>query len=193
MELLDKIKFFKRLMDDPELDQLYKALKERRRKPEIMELEDALIRWAGFFHKHSLEYGILNGMKVGKNPRVEPFVVFTGFDKIEIGDDFVASGFSTIRAVDAKIKIGNKVSLGPGVAILGANHGIDPSMPHQVQPQKSELIEIGDDVWIGAGAIVLPGVKIGRGAVIAAGSVVNEGIPENVIAGGVPAKVIKSR
>lgn len=193
MGLLNKIRFFKRLMDDPELDRLYQQVKERKQSPEIIELENALIRWAGFFYRHSLEYGIQNGMKVGKNPRVEPLVVFTGFEKIEIGDDFVASGFSTIRAVDAKIKIGNKVSLGPGVAILGANHGIAPGIPHQDQPQKSEPIEIGDDVWIGAGAIVLPGVKIGNGAVIAGGSVVLESIPENVIAGGIPAKILKSR
>jgi len=193
MELLDKIRFFKRLMDDPELDRLYRQLKERRQSPEMMELENALIRWAGFFQHHSLEYGIQNGMKVGKNPRVEPMVVFTGFEWIEIGDDFVAGSFSTIRAVNAPIKIGNQVSLGPAAAIIGANHGIDPASPHQAQPQISAPIEIQDDVWIGAGAIVLPGVKIGKGSVIGAGSVVLEDLPDQVIAGGVPAKVLKTR
>ncbi len=193
MELLDKLRFFKRLMDDPELDRLYRQVKERQQTPEIIELENALIRWAGFFHQHSLERGMQAGMKVGKNPRVEPLVVFTGFEWIELGDNFVASGFSTVRAVDAPIKIGNQVSLGPGVAIIGANHGLAPGLPHQDQPQQSAPIEIGDDVWIGAGAIVLPGVRIGKGSIIAAASVVIENIPENVVAGGVPARVLRNR
>jgi len=193
MGMLDKIKFFQRLMADPELDRLYKQLKERRLDPGLLELEDALIRWAGFFHHHSLEYGIKHGMKVGRNPRVEPLVVFTGFELIEIGDDFVASSFCTVRAVAAPIKIGNKVSIGPGAALLGANHGIEPGVPHQDQPQKSKSIIIGDDVWLGAHCLVLPGVKIGSGSVLAAGSVVLEEIPEKVVAGGVPARVLRSR
>jgi len=193
MSLLDKIKFFKKLMDDPELNQLYQRLKERKLNPEIMELEDALIRWAGFLHHHSLEYAIQKGMKVGKNPKVEPLVIFMGFEWIEIGDDFVASSFSTIRAVSRPIKIGNQVSLGPGVAIIGANHGIEPNSPHQLQPQISAEIEIGDDVWIGAGAIVLPGVKIGSGAIIGAQSLVSKDLPENTICAGIPAQVVKKR
>ena len=193
MAMFDKLKFFKKLMDDPELDRLYKQLKERKTSPGLVELEDALIRWAGFLYNHSLEYGVKHGMKAGKNPRVEPLVVFTGFEQIEIGDDFVASSFATVRAVDAKIKIGNKVSLGPGAALIGANHGIEPGIPHQDQAQKSNEILIGDDVWIGAHSIILPGVKIGSGSVVAAGSVVLEDIPENSICGGVPAKVLRTR
>jgi len=193
MSRLDKIKFFKKLMDDPELNQLYQRLKERKLNPEIMELEDALIRWAGFLHHHSLEYALQKGMKVGKNPKVEPLVIFMGFEWIEIGDDFIASSFSTIRAVSKPIKIGNKVSLGPGVAIIGANHGIEPNSPHQLQPQISAEIEIGDDVWIGAGAIVLPGVKIGSGTIIGAQSLVSKDLPENTICAGIPAQVVRKR
>jgi acetyltransferase-like isoleucine patch superfamily enzyme len=193
MGILDKMKFFKRLMDDPELDRLYKQLKERKSDPELIDLENALIRWAGFLHNHSLEYGVRHGMKVGKDPAVEPLVVFTGFEHIEIGDDFVASSFATVRAVDAKIRIGNKVSLGPAAALIGANHGIEPGTPHQDQPQKSAEIVIEDDVWIGAHSIILPGVKIRKGSVIAAGSVVLEDVPENSVAGGVPAKVLRTR
>jgi len=193
MELLDKLKFFKRLMDDPELDRLYRAVKERQAAPELVELENALIRWAGFFHRHSLEAGMAAGMKVGKNPAVEPLVVFTGFERIEIGDNFVASSFATVRAVDAAIKIGNGVSLGPGAALIGANHGLGPGVPHQDQPQQSAPIELGDDVWIAAGAIVLPGVKVGQGAVIAAGAVVLEDIPAGAIVGGVPARLLRTR
>ena len=193
MGLLDKIRFFKKLMDDPELDRLYKEVKERKTSPEVAEIENALIRWAGFLHSHSLEYGVKNGMKVGRNPQVEPMVVFTGFNQIEIGDDFVASSFCNIRAVDAPIKIGNQVSLGPGVAIIGANHGFAPGSAHQDQPQESGRVEIGDDVWLGAHCIVLPGVKIGAHSVVGAGSVVVRDIPEGTISGGVPAKELRPR
>ncbi len=193
MSVIAKLKFFKKLMDDPDLDRLYRELKERKLNPELAAAGDALVRWSGFLHNHSLEYGVQHGMKVGKNPRVEPMVVFTGFELISIGDDFVASSFCNIRAVDARITIGNKVSLGPGAALIGANHGIDPGSPHQDQPQKSGAIELGNDVWLGAHALVLPGVKVGAGSVIAAGSVVLEDVPAGVVAGGVPARVLRSR
>lgn len=194
MGYLQKIKFFKRLMDDPELDKLYKVLKERRLDPSFAEVEDALIRYGAFFYHHSLEYGIKNGMKVGKNARVEPFVVFMGFKNIEIGDDFTASGFSTIRAVEEKIIIGNQVFIGPGVSILGANHNYESrDKPIALQGEKSERVIIEDDVWIGANAVVLPGVRIGKGSVVGAGAVVNSDIPEYSVCAGVPAEVIKKR
>ena len=66
-------------------------------------------------------------------------------------------------------------------------------IPSVCQDYYDADVIIGDDVWIGAGSIILAGVSIGRGAVIAAGSVVNHDVPEYAIAGGVPAKLIKSR
>lgn len=86
------------------------------------------------------------------------------------------------------IKIGDGVLIGHNVVLATINHDIAPS-------KRSDMhlapIVIGKNVWIGSNATVLPGVTIGDGAIIAAGAVVTKDIPENVIVGGVPAKIIK--
>jgi acetyltransferase-like isoleucine patch superfamily enzyme len=191
MGLLGKLRFVSRLMADPDLDRLYRDLKEGR-----LFTDPALDWWreeAAFLQAHSLRAAIANGMTVGRNPKVEPAVIFMGAPLIAIGDDFVASFGATIRAVDAPIRIGNQVNLGPLSAIIGANHGLEPGTPIQQQPHRSLPVAIGDDVWIGAGAIVLPGVTIGAGAVVAAGAVVTTNVPPLAIVAGVPAAPIGSR
>ncbi len=85
------------------------------------------------------------------------------------------------------IKMGNNVLMAPGVTIISANHDMTEFDKHV----KAEPITIGDNVWIGANAIILPGVKIGSNTVIGAGSVVTKDIPNNSIAAGVPCKVIR--
>ena len=102
-----------------------------------------------------------------------------------------------------KLIIGNYCSIGPNVQfVLSADHRIDTisSFPYNVKIMgkqnegisKGNII-IADDVWIGAGAIVLSGVHIGQGAVVAAGAVVTKDVPPYAVVGGVPAKVIKYR
>lgn len=194
MSMLGKLRFVKRLMDDPDLDALYRDIKEGRLRPGADHVERAARKWEEFFYHHSWEHGVKQGMKIGRNPRIEPCVVFTGFDKITIGDDFEISGFSTVRAVDEPISIGNKVLVGPLCAIIGANHGTeDRTVPIQDQPHVSAPVRIADNVWIGAGSIIMPGVEIGEGSVIAAGSVVTKTVPAGVVAAGRPAEIIRER
>lgn len=91
--------------------------------------------------------------------------------------------------------IGNDVMTGPEVIILSGTHNFkDLSIPMTKQgaPARRPVV-IGDDVWIGARAIILPGVKVGSHSIIAAGSVVTKDVPEWAIVGGNPAKVIKYR
>ena len=98
------------------------------------------------------------------------------------------------NAYKSKIQIGRNVEIAPNCAFYSYNHGIEAGVPISKQPIITKGgITIEDDVWIGFGVIVLDGVKIGKGAVIGAGSVVTSNIPENTIAAGAPAKVIKSR
>jgi acetyltransferase-like isoleucine patch superfamily enzyme len=93
-----------------------------------------------------------------------------------------------------KVKIGKYCSIAPGVVIVGSNHKFDNTevfIKEQGITIKGIVIE--DDVWIGANVTVLDGVKIGKGAIIAAGSVVTKDVNEYYIVGGIPAKVLKSR
>lgn len=97
--------------------------------------------------------------------------------------------------VRGPLQIGDDVMMGPDVTILGPSHCHERTDIPMIEQgsQEPKLTVIGDDVWIGARAIILNGVRIGRGVIIAAGAVVTKDIPDYTIAGGVPAKVIKSR
>lgn len=87
------------------------------------------------------------------------------------------------------IEIGHNLRMGPNVGLISANH--DPN--DYDQWIKTKPIRIGDNVWIGMGVVVLPGVQIGNNVIIAANSVVTKDIPSNVIAGGIPCKVLKEK
>ena len=86
------------------------------------------------------------------------------------------------------IEIGDNVLIGQQVVFATLNHGL---MPEQRANMSPAPIKIGNDVWIGAHATILSGITIGNGAVIAAGAVVKEDVPENVVVCGVPAKIKK--
>ena len=193
MGFFQKLGFIKRMMADPEVDELYRELKSGG----LRMLAEPSMKWwleqAAFLHAHSMEAAVKNGMKVGKEPRVEPNVTFMGHRLISIGDFFVCSTGCSLRAVDAEINIGRKVSFGPYVLVIGANHGMEKDTAVQDQPQKSSRVDIGDDVWVGAGSILLPGVEIGEGVVVAAGSVVKEKVEPMTVVAGAPAKPVSQR
>ncbi|HEX5152928.1 MAG TPA: acyltransferase [Parafilimonas sp.] len=92
-----------------------------------------------------------------------------------------------------KIIIGNDVLIASGCRFIDHDHGILQGKLIRLQQGKENEIVIGSDVWIGSNAIILKGVKIADGAVIAAGSVVNKSVASNEIWGGVPAKKISIR
>ena len=122
---------------------------------------------------------------------VEPYCRLSGDPKLSIGNNFYCNAFCHFLG---EITIGENVMIGPKTLILGRDHGMQlngRSMREQEHIRKP--ITIGNDVWIGGGAIILKGVSIGEGAVVGAGSVVTKDIPRNAIAVGNPAKVIKYR
>jgi acetyltransferase-like isoleucine patch superfamily enzyme len=92
------------------------------------------------------------------------------------------------------INIGQGVQLAPNCALYSYNHCFEPHKPIREQPLHTKGgINIGDEAWLGVGAIVLDGVRIGKGAVIAAGSIVTQDVPDSAVAAGVPAHVVKMR
>jgi acetyltransferase-like isoleucine patch superfamily enzyme len=110
---------------------------------------------------------------------------------ITIGDDVGMSG--TIVSARLEINIGSRVMCGANVVISDSDrHHIDKNKRTNCSEPKNAKIVIGDDVWLGMNVVVLKGVTIGSGAVIAANSVVTKDIPANVVAGGAPAIVIRS-
>ena len=102
----------------------------------------------------------------------------------------VYANFGLTLVDDGDIYVGDNVMFGPHVTLATAGHPVLPELREKGM-QFNQPIRIGRNVWIGAGAIVLPGVTIGDGAIIAAGAVVTKDVPANRIAAGVPAKVIR--
>jgi maltose O-acetyltransferase len=90
----------------------------------------------------------------------------------------------------APIRIGAACQLAPRVQLLTATHPIDPE-PRRSGWESAEPIEIADNVWLGGGAIVCPGVTIGEDTVVGAGAVVTRDLPAGVVAAGVPARVVR--
>ena len=91
---------------------------------------------------------------------------------------------------DGQIYVGDKVMFGPNVTITTANHPIEPELRARGLQYNKDVF-IGENAWIGAGVMILPGVHIGKNTVIGAGSVVTRDIPENVVAVGNPCRVMR--
>lgn len=124
-----------------------------------------------------------------KEPYIEPdFYCDYGYNII-VGENFYANHNCVFLDVNTII-FGNNVMLGPAVQIYTATHPLTAEGRNSGR-ELGYPIEIGDNVWIGGGAIIQPGVKIGDNAVIGAGSVVTKNIQANVFVGGNPARVIK--
>jgi galactoside O-acetyltransferase len=125
---------------------------------------------------------------LGENCVIEPPLYANwGGANVSIGDNFYAN-FNLTLVDDAEIKIGNNVMIGPNVTIATACHPISPSL-REKGCQYNLPVTIEDNVWIGSGVSVLPGVTIHKNSIIGAGSIVTKDIPENVIAFGNPCKV----
>ena len=128
--------------------------------------------------------------EVGENIYIEPtFKCDYGYN-IKVGDNFYAN-FDCVMLDVCPITIGNNVFLAPGVHIYTATHPLNPEERNS-GAEFGKSVKIGDSVWIGGRAVICPGVTIGNNVVVAAGAVVTKDVPDNVVVGGNPAKIIKS-
>ena len=167
--------------DDPEMAARRMACKEllfdfNNTRPSEIQKRDSMIRRVF--------------AEMGENCYLEPPVYANWGNHVHVGNNFYAN-FSLTLVDDADIYIGNDVMIAPNVVIATAAHPINPDLREQVY-QYNLPVHIGNRVWIGAGAIILPGVTIGDNSVIGAGSVVTKDIPAGVVAVGNPCRVMRT-
>jgi maltose O-acetyltransferase len=126
----------------------------------------------------------------GLNPVFHTNVRITSPKRLKIGD-FCAFGDGTFLTAGGGISIGNYVATGPDAKIWSVNHRFeDPDVPWMKQGYEHKPVVIEDDVWIGAAAFIKPGVTIGRGAIISAGTVLSKSVPAFAIVAGNPGRVV---
>jgi maltose O-acetyltransferase len=127
--------------------------------------------------------------QIGQNSIIEPPFYCSYGQNIHIGDHVYLNVSCTILD-NNEVHIGNHVSIGPVVQIYTAAHLIQAEARIQGW-EVAKPIVIEDNVWLGGGAILLPGVRIGRNAVVGAGAVVSRSVPANTVVAGNPARVIR--
>lgn len=156
----------------------------------VLDIELLLVTWAGLVPLHSFRLFIyfLAGMKIGKDSRIHIGARFFYPANITIGNGTIVGDNAFLDGRD-HLTIGNHVDIASGVYIYNSEHDINSEDFHALNAS----VEIDDYVFIGPRAIILPGVKIGKGAVVAAGAVVTKDVSDFAIVGGVPAEVIGER
>ncbi len=128
--------------------------------------------------------------EVGEGCYIEaPFYANWGGSHVHFGKN-VYVNFNLTAVDDGHIYVGDCVMIGPNVTLATAAHPVEPSLRRKAA-QFNLDVHIGANVWIGAGAVVLPGVTIGENSVIGAGSIVTRDIPANVVAVGNPCRVLR--
>lgn len=126
----------------------------------------------------------------GENCYIElPFHANWGGRHVHFGSGVYAN-FNLTLVDDGHIFVGDKVMFGPNVTIATANHPIDPELRSRGL-QYNKDVYIGENTWIGAGVIIVPGIRIGKNTVIGAGSIVTKDIPDHVVAVGNPCRVLR--
>lgn len=127
--------------------------------------------------------------EVGENCYIEPPLHANWGRNTHLGSNVYAN-FNLTLVDDTDVYIGDSVMIGPNVTIATAGHPIDPELRRKVA-QFNIPVRIGNNVWIGAGAVILPGITIGDDSVIGAGSIVTKDIPAGVVAVGNPCRVLR--
>ena len=129
--------------------------------------------------------------EIGKDCYIEPpFHSNWGGKHCHFGNNVYAN-FNLTLVDDTHIYVGDYTLFGPNVVVASAGHPIEPGLRQQAY-QYNAAVHIGRNCWIGAGAIIVPGVTIGDNVVIGAGSVVTKDIPSNVVAAGNPCRVLRN-
>ncbi|WP_091930016.1 sugar O-acetyltransferase [Blastococcus sp. DSM 46786] len=164
--------------------------------PEIAEESARALDLADAYNATSVRQGSLRRQllaellgAVGEGTEIRPPLRVDYGSNIRIGARCFAN-FGLVALDVAPITIGDDVQIGPNVQLLTPTHPVEPG-PRRDKWEAAEPIAIGDNVWLGGGAIVLPGVTIGENTVVGAGAVVTRDLPADVVAVGNPARVVR--
>lgn len=164
--------------------------------PENGRLAQRAVALADAYHRAEIAAdpkarSILNELlgRLGVDSYLKPPIFVDYGENISVGERVFAN-YNLVALDVATITIGDDVQIGPNVQLLTPTHPIDPG-PRRDKLEAAQPIVIGDNVWLGGGAIVCPGVTIGENSVIGAGAVVTKSIPANVVAVGNPARVVR--
>lgn len=156
----------------------------------FLDFELMLLRWVGHIPSHFVRnfFYRLAGIKIGRGSAIHMWANFFNPKGISIGEDTIIGDHCFLDG-RAPLKIGSRVDIASQVLIYNSEHDVNSEEFHVSE----KPVEIGDYAFIGPRAIILPGVRIGRGAVVAAGAVVTKDVAPLKIVGGVPAKKIGER
>lgn len=156
----------------------------------VLDFELMMLRWVGCVPSHLFRklFYLLAGIKIGKGSTIHMWANFFEPANIVIGEDSIIGDHAFLDG-RASLVIGNHVDIASSVMIYNSEHDLES----EGFSARNEGVQIGDYVFVGPRAIILPGVKIGRGAIVAAGAVVNKNVSDFAIVGGVPAKVVGER
>ncbi|MFX0538477.1 sugar O-acetyltransferase [Ornithinimicrobium sp. Y1847] len=164
--------------------------------PELGEMSSAALDLAQAYNATTVRQGPLRRQlleellgHIGEGSEIRPPFHGDYGSKISIGDRCFAN-YGLVALDVAPITIGDDVQMGPNVQLLTPTHPVEPQA-RKDKWEAAEPITIGDNVWLGGGVIVCPGVTIGKDTVVGAGAVVTKDLPDGVVAVGNPARVIK--
>lgn len=148
-------------------------------------------RGSKIYHSARMDTPPYRRFHLGRNSVIESFCcINNAVGDIVIGDHTRIGIHCTVIG---PVCIGSHVNLAQGITVTALNHNFgDPIQRIDEQGVDTQPVVIGDDVWIGANAVILPGVTIGNHCVVAAGAVVTKDVPDGTLVGGVPAKVFKT-
>jgi acetyltransferase-like isoleucine patch superfamily enzyme len=155
-----------------------------------------LTHWLLFFKPFRIWFQRKKIGRIGKNSEIRPYVTILGTRNVIIGERVIVPPFTLLSTLPgdrgSTITLEDDVLLGPNVSIYSSTHNFDdPSKPVKDQGYSVKPVVLKRGCWIGVNAVILPGVTVGRNAVVGANSVVNEDVPDFAVAVGSPAKVIR--
>jgi len=152
----------------------------------LYKILNKLIHW---FQKERIKRNQKLFKSCGKNVSIDNNVIIFPNEGLSIGDNSVINGYTFIFCGD-NVSIGKNCMISANCILTAVSHHND-SLTRISEEGFQKAIIMGDNVWIGAGAIILPGINIGNNSIVGAGSVVTKSIPENEIWAGNPARFVK--